>query len=342
MTDINNDPFYPGLFSEENKELVRRGPLWPLILPMHYNFDRKLLVISLRTDGAVIMGDIQGLRYCTLKFDGKDYELYVTDNHFTGVDSNNKKAFLASSNLKYMLRKIGDRTKDPGSNIVQGISSLINDEMHYTMITMAQRYAGSIPVRIHRFTLSQKYIELALEVMYGRQLNTLGKEEQRIFAELHENQLHNSVEQQRVVRHASSTFQYPKWIVLQASAAPPNVSRYIVGCGLFKSVGEFAAARLGLENKEIPASLIKQDIDNMSKPFRLYKSLEDVDDKNLMASLTLCKIHREGQPEFGKYNHVDSQQLIPHLNCYVWPDINAMAFTTNYNTAGFICDRIAE
>ncbi len=285
MVDVNNDPFYPTRWTEQDKNAIRNSPIWPLLVGAHYAFNNKLYISYSRKDyGFVSMGLLNGVQILFFSINQeKDYVVKECTDGVRVVTSSEKKPLIQSGNPQYILKKFNDPNEPCNEQVKRRIADGEARTLQNILLEGAGTLRGNRPPRPSLSMTEDNFI-FALESMYGAisvDVNDKNRtNELMTLYQSHVSYLNKRTKYEKLVR---SFFDRDKWIIISANDK----------CRI---IGYMNTSVLGDSILGVNAMRFILDSSTMPVPFNLYNSHEHTPFREeIMGALTMCKVAREGK-----------------------------------------------
>jgi len=319
--DVNNDPFYPHRWTEEDKAAVRNSVLWPLIVAAHYGFSNKLYV-SYKSDSnnTISMGLLNGVQViaCLFTSNTKEYRIrqYVDPILATksGDIRGSNKPLIISKNVDYIIKKFNNLEDEGNKQIHKRIADAENRILQSVLETAIRIFNSRKPTKIS-VVLDQSQAELALNMLFGGLGASANQPNLSHLASDQPNLSHLASEYSRVTKYNSDIelfsnkihnfFDKEKWIAIKAGQDTPN---WIIG----RMKTDYMASEILTRSYNYP----KLDSSTMTIPFNLYAGFDYTPFREeFIGALTLCKVAREGKDQ-PRVSCIDPEGLIPSGGFY--------------------------
>ena len=302
-------PFYPGRFTEDEKEACRKSVLWPMILTMHHAGAGQIY-LTWHDSKSFVMSTIHGFTIHKIMLNNNEWKIYDTENLVSRNGSG--KPIMMSNHIRYLSRKLGE--KENRQRLMDRIKGATG---RYQLAESADTFAAALCKYDYRsISLSQntllallklsagaikpEEVEPATMAMIRQEYDTIAEKEKKV---------------ESFLKKATEMFGRIKWMVVPV----PNYGVIVGAADCTQLIG-------CAKTEAMTGTHIMPEVFNWIEPLRLYKSWEDIDPRfkdRLMAQLAFCKVHREGQGK--KITCIDAQGLVPKES-YISLDTNSMTW----------------
>ena len=326
MTDVNNDPFYPHRWTEEDKAAVRNGPLWPLIVAAHYGFGKKLYVSYKSAASNIIsMGVLNGVQVLACVFNRGTIEYRIREyidpisctisNDLTGSN----KPLITSKNINYIIKKFNDPEDEGNKQIIRRIAEAEASILQNVLGSAVKICATRRPTKTS-LNCNIDQVELALKVLFGGYVISPNDTKVNFnYGQLYDMYAKLADYDSRYELHMNKThnfFDRSKWIAIKAGEGTPN---WIIG----QMKTDFMATEALTPTYKYP----KLDSSTMTIPFNLYAGFDYTPFREeFIGALTLCKVAREGKDQ-PRVSCIDPEGLIPGPGIYYSDETGLLAWS---------------
>lgn len=334
--DVNNDPFYPYRWTEEDKAAVRNSVLWPLIVAAHYGFSNKLYVSYKSNDcNTISMGLLNGVQViaCIFVPTDKEYRIreYIDPVSVTVSKdlSGSNKPLITSKNVNYIIKKFNDLEDEGNKQIYSRIADAENKILQSILESAIKIFTTRKPPKIN-IALPQESVELALKMLFGGP-PVVSSDPNLAYLASEYNKLETYNSKIKVFsNNIHNFFDKEKWIAIKAGNGTPN---WIIG----RMKTDFMASEILTRSYNYP----KLDSSTMTIPFNLYAGFDYIPFREeFIGALTLCKVAREGKDQ-PKVSCIDPEGLIPSAEFYSSEETGLLSWDAGYNKRCLMFDKLA-
>jgi hypothetical protein len=333
--------FYPHFtWPDEVVTTIQRGPLWPLLLSLHFGFDKLYVTrydVADNGNHSAIMTIMNGghIVCVTYVVQSNEFRIHTIEDHYQPYMKPGPLA--ESKNSRYLSSRInGDN--DLTSTIRNNIRFAEKEMLSFTIDRAIDGFNESIP-RPYRVSIPDSLADGLLAIVSGE--STLNEQPNDIrlgIDGLQTTRSQNNVLITEALERSNTMFAKPKWLVGTSGNDKKTICFFVgqvdLTCAI-QSTMDYVYRKSNFTREGIQVA-----INNSPVPFRLYRSIGNMPPEqrdNILASMTFCKVAREG-PRTGNVQCFDVEGLIPVVP-HIWHETDSIAWTTG-QSHWFMCDVI--